>query len=60
MFSTHILQRRIGKNLENTLAHLEKKQKQDPNYTFEIIIVDDGTPENVDKTAAIVRDVSSS
>eukprot|EP01100_Stratorugosa_tubuloviscum_P015347 TRINITY_DN8754_c0_g1_i1.p1 TRINITY_DN8754_c0_g1~~TRINITY_DN8754_c0_g1_i1.p1 ORF type:complete len:336 (+),score=121.22 TRINITY_DN8754_c0_g1_i1:123-1130(+) len=46
-------ERRLGKMLDETLQHLNERKSKDPNFTYEIIIVDDGSR---DGTSRLVQD----
>lgn len=53
-------QDRMPSMLHDTLRHLEKRQRQDPKFTFEIIIVDDGSRDDTPQVAiGFVRKYSS-
>lgn len=41
-------QNRLPKMMEETMAYLEHRQKQDPTFLYEVIVVNDGSP---DRTA---------
>jgi len=43
---------RLPKTLRETLDYLKERQRADPKFTYEIIVVDDGSP---DATSASVR-----
>ncbi len=50
-------QARLPEMMQSTLSHLAERQKHDPNFTFEIILVDDGSR---DRTAEVMLDYTRS
>ncbi|GAB5592478.1 dolichyl-phosphate beta-glucosyltransferase [Umbelopsis nana] len=43
--------KRLPVMLDETVAHLQSRQKKDPKFSYEIIIVDDGSKDNTIETA---------
>ena len=51
---------RLPKTLRETLDHLEARQRADPKFTYEIIVVDDGSPDLTSESARpFVKEVST-
>ena len=42
---------RLPKMLDETLHYLESRQQRDPNFSYEIIVVDDGSRDNTSRVA---------
>ncbi|XP_066474116.1 dolichyl-phosphate beta-glucosyltransferase isoform X2 [Tiliqua scincoides] len=47
----HIMRRNVPSMMNEALDYLEKRQKQDPAFTYEVIVVDDGSRDQTTKVA---------
>ncbi len=43
----------VPKMLEETMEYLEKRQKSDPSFTYEVVVVNDGSPDYTSQVSYI-------